>query len=163
MPTFLHWLVGAQGALFSVKSYNIVAHVAQMPTNISKLKRRISSAEHLLLRFARVWLPACSVSGEKGSCSLLETSVINEVLSFLTSLHWLYRELGSDSRWSESLHSYECGLLRGRSNIASGDIGILVNLKESYALKPLQLYLYKSISTWGYSGKVKINQTEVWS
>ena len=68
---------------------------------------------------------------------------INEVLSFLTSLHWLYRELGSDSRWSESLHSYECGLLRGRSNTASSDKGILVNLKESCALKPLQLYLYK--------------------
>lgn len=134
-----------------------------MPTNMSKLRRRISRAKHLLLRFARVWLLACSVSGEKGSCCLLETSVINEVLSFLTSLHWLYGELGSDSRWSESLHSYECGLLRGRSNTASSDIGILVNLKESCAPKPLQLHLYKSLSMWEYSGKVKINQTEVWS
>lgn len=123
----------------AVESYTIVGSVAQMPTNTPKLRRRISSAEHLLLRFARVWLPACSASGEKGSCCLLETSVINEVLSFLASLQWLYRELGSDSRWSESLHSYECGLLRGRSNTASSDIGILVNLKESCAPKPLQL------------------------
>lgn len=92
-----------------------------------------------------------------------EISVINEVLSFLTSLHWLYRELGSDSRWSESLQSDECGLSRGRSNTASSDTVMLVNLKESCALKPLQLYLCKSIYTWEHSEKVKISQTEVWS
>lgn len=130
---------------------------------MSMIKRRISNAEHLLLGFAKVWMPACSVSGEKGSCCLREISVINEVLSFLTSLHWLYRELGSDSRWSESLQSDECGLSRGRSNTASSDTGMLVNLKESCALKPLQLYLCKFIYTWEHSEKVKISQTEVWS
>lgn len=148
------------GCLVPLQNYTLTTNVAQMPTNMSKLRRSISHAEHLLLRFARAWLLACSVRGGKGSCCLLETSVINEVLSFPASLYWLYREVSSDSRWSESLQCYECTLLRGRSNTTASDIDVQVNLKESCALKPLQFYLYEVCIYTGVLRKTKVSQRE---